>query len=452
MLELVAALVLSQAPLPLQALVPTSGANAAALLDGKADTSWSPEGDAEGEGVLFRFEGEVKLSQVVAQGCGRGAVTVRPFVNGAELDVVSFSDPKPTPVASFSARAVRSVFLRLDAGTCLTEVSFFANGKAVAVAAPRTLEAVAKASSVLAPADAYHPGYLFDGRLDFGWVEGAKGVGVGESMTLTFAAPVTVTALELWNGYQRSNDHFQKNARVKTLAVSLDGAAPVELAVKDAQGSQKLALPKPTTVKTLTLTVKDAYRGTKYEDLVLSELRVWDELGPRAIATTDLAERAAALKAEVAKTALAPLIDQNFRSVCQRDGFELEVKFRSNHSFVIYRSAEEDTGAVKEIIDGTFIVKGKGLELFGRSHRNESAFGPYASPEGKETTAITGGALTVTRIADLGRGAYAALLAKLTQGPLRWSFDCDDAKQFEVLAKQNAYVIEGRALSAIVTH
>ena len=38
---------------------------------------------------------------------------------------------------------------------------------------------------MLAPSDAYHPGYLFDGRLDFGWVEGVKGPGIGEPTVLT---------------------------------------------------------------------------------------------------------------------------------------------------------------------------------------------------------------------------------------------------------------------------
>lgn len=453
MLELLAAVVVSQAPVMLQAVVPTSGAGATTLLDGKADTTWSPEGDAEGEGVLFRFEGEVKLTQIAVQPCAKGSVSVRPFINGTERAAVTFGPGKATPVATFSLSAVRSVFLRLDQGSCLADVVFKAGDATVPVSAPRTLDVAVQASSVLAPADAYHPGYLFDGRPDFGWVEGAKGPGVGESMTLTFPAPVTLTALEVWNGYQRSDDHFKKNARAKKLELTVDGAPPIELTLRDAQGSQKLALPKAATTSSLKLTIKDVYRGSKYEDLVLSELRVWDDQGPRALATTELAQRAAALKAEVAKTPLAALLDQNFRSVCQRDDYELEAKFRSNHSFVVYRSADEDAGHVKEVLDGTFIVKpGKGLELFGRSHRNETSFDPYGSAGGRETTSITGGALTVTRVADLSKADYLAKLTLFNSGPLNWSLSCDAAKNYEALAKQDAFVIEGRALTAIVVH
>lgn len=452
MLSLLTAVLLSQTPVTLQALVPTSGAGAEALLDGKADTTWAPEGDGEGEGVLFRFEGDVKVGQVQVQACAGKRAAIRPYINGNEGEVVSIDD-KLTPVSSAQPARVRSVFLKFDnaAGSCLAEVKF-SGEKPLEVRAPRSLTAVAKASSVLAPADAYHPGYLFDGRLDFGWVEGVKGPGLGESMTLTFDAPVTIAAVELWNGYQRSDDHFKKNARAKKVTLTVDGQPPVELAVKDAQGPQKLALPKAASSKTLTLTIKEAYPGTKYDDLVLSELRVWDEQGPRTIATGDLAERAQALKAELGKTPLANFVDLNLRSVCQLQGYELEAKFRSNHSFVVYRSSDDDTGTIKEVFDGTWILKdAKTVELFGRSHRNESSTDPYASPDGKETTTIMGGAVTVRRVSELTKDAYAALLKKFTTGPLRWSFDCAEAKQFDVLSKKDAFVVEGRAVTAILT-
>lgn len=451
MLELLAAAVLSQSPITLQALVPTSGTRGEALLDGKAKSGWTPEGDSEGEGVLFRFEGEAEVHKVFAQTCGGMPVFVTPFINGAEYEQVSVEAAK-TPIATVKGRKVRSVFLRIDdsgAKACLGEVNFVADKKPLEVRAPRGLQATAKASSVLAPADAYHPGYLFDGRLDFGWVEGVKGPGLGESMALTFTEPVTITALELWNGYQRSDDHFTKNARAKKLTLAVDGAEAIELAVSDTQGSQKLTLPKPVSTKSLTLTVKEAFPGTKYDDLVLSELRVWDAEGPRAIVTGDLNARAQAMKAEVGKGPLKAFVDKTLRGVCRGEGYELEAKFRTNHSFVVYRSASGDTGETKEVLDGTWIVKDGKVELFGRSHRNESSYDPYASPGGKETTTIIGGPLKVTRVGDLKKPDYDALVAKFAEGPLKWSFGCDSARKFDTLA--DAYVVEGRAVTAILT-
>jgi hypothetical protein len=260
----------------------------------------------------------------------------------------------------------------------------------------------------------------------------------------------------VWNGYQRSPDHFAKNARAKKLSVTVDATEPIELALKDEQGSQKLQLPKPVTTSSLTLTIKAAYPGTKYEDLVLSELRVWDAQGPRAITTTDLAERAKLMKTELGGGPLEGFVDKTLRSVCQGSGYELEAKFRTNHSFVVYRSTNEDTGAVTEVVDGTWIVKDGKVELFGRSHRdetsNEESGDPYASgPQETTTVTITGGALKVTRVGDLKKPDYDALVSKFAKGPLKWSFDCEQAKSFEELAAVGAYVVEGRAVTAILT-
>src|SRR5439155_12007122 len=68
----------------------------------------------------------------------------------------------------------------------------------------------------------------------------------------------------------------QANSRVKTLRVTGDKGYEVTLAVADRMGSQILQLPTPFTGRTLTLSVSEAYRGNKYEDLVVSELRFFD--------------------------------------------------------------------------------------------------------------------------------------------------------------------------------
>lgn len=454
MLALLVAVAVSQNPVTLQALVPTSGANVEALLDNNARTGWRPEGDSEGEGVLLRFEADVPLTEVRVVSCNKKPVALTPFINGSDYAHVTV-EGDGAPVARWkTAKKVRSIFLRFDASSpdaCIAEVSFMSGKDGLVVTAPRRLAATAKASSVLTPADAYHPGYLFDGRLDFGWVEGVKGPGLGESMTLTFEQPVTLTALELWNGYQRSADHFKKNARAKKVTVSLDGAAPIEFAVRDVQGAQTLSLPKPTSVTTITLTIKDAFKGSKYDDLVLSELRVWDERGPRAIATPDLAERAAALKAEAAKTPLGALLDVNLRSVCEVDGYEFEAKYRSNHTFVVYRTADDEDGQLKEILDGTWILKdAKTIELFGRSHRTEESYDPYASPGGKETTGIIGGAVSVTRLKDMKQAEFEAVVKRFDASPVRWSFDCAEARDYDGLQQRDAWVLQGRAVTAIL--
>jgi hypothetical protein len=55
---------------------------------------------------------------------------------------------------------------------------------------------------------------------------------VGEWLTVTLSEPIELTAIELWNGHQRSQEHFRQNARASRLSLSVDGSTPVPLTVK----------------------------------------------------------------------------------------------------------------------------------------------------------------------------------------------------------------------------
>src|SRR6218665_2946260 len=66
---------LAAAPTTRHALTPTSGRGAELLLDGDPATGWSPEGDAEDEGVLLRFENPLEIDGVSLRACA-GAPTL----------------------------------------------------------------------------------------------------------------------------------------------------------------------------------------------------------------------------------------------------------------------------------------------------------------------------------------------------------------------------------------
>src|SRR5689334_3966630 len=173
----------------LQSLVPTSGAGAEAVLDGKADTSWKPEGSPEGEGLLFRFEEPIGVKTVEVVPCAGDKSTFNAVYDGSSARSVG-------PGKMSAPFNFRSLFLKVQSGKgCISDVNFEAPGGTVRP--PRKTHGKVTVSSVLAPADAYHPGFLFDGRLDFGWVEGSKGTGEKEWLEVKLDAPVTVTALEI---------------------------------------------------------------------------------------------------------------------------------------------------------------------------------------------------------------------------------------------------------------
>ncbi len=459
---------LAAEPLTLQALTPTSGTGAELLLDGNPATGWHPEGDPVNEGVLLRLEEPVSFGTIGLQPCpGSPGLQVEVSIDGAPIY------PKQTSVAagkeslfSFPAVKNRSVFVKLlapaPAQACLGEIRLLSEGKPLSVKAPRLVPGRIQASSVLEPADAYHPSFLFDGRTDFGWAKGAKGTGAGESLTLTLEAPVELVGLELWNGYQRSEDHFRKNARAGQLSLSVDGGAPIVLKVKDASGPQMLKLPAPVKGKTLKLTVDKAIAGTKYPDLVLSELRLVDAQGPLSVRTTDTDARRKAFQAALANTSLGKVVDRSWSKRCETGNGHMTRTFkaRTNHTFVFYDqvTGTENDEDYDEVLDGAWVVKKvarpwAAIELYGRRHRVESrSWNPYEEPRDTESTRIGGGTLEIARVADLDEPSFQKLVAEWSNAPQSQAVPCmgKEGNTYKELVAADAILVRGPAVTELL--
>jgi len=402
---------------------------------------------------------------------GSGQFNLVPYVNGTSRTARAKGADKEEFEIPLGAKAqkVRSVFLRVSAPQgvpCIDAVEFFRGGAKIDVAPPRAVAGAVEASSTLTPIDAYHQAYLFDGRTDFGWVEGAKGLGQGESVTIRLEEPIELHALELWNGYQRSKDHFRKNARATVLDVKVDEAAPVRLRVKDVMGPQKLKLPKPVQAKTIQLTIVQARRGTQYPDLVLSELRLWDATGPLSVVTEDMAERKAALDEQINDTPLAEVVDRQWSCACC-EMRSTRLKLRTNHTFVWYLDAEqageEETRSKSEVFDGAWVMgKSKApsavVKLFGRRHRTSSVFNPYAGNKVRDTVRIGGGNLNVTRLADIDGAQFAKVVQAWLRGPARDKVNCLDLSAdgleatFQSLVEKKAVLIQGKAITDLMVY
>lgn len=52
----------------------------------------------------------------------------------------------------------------------------------------------------------YVPDRIMDGDTTIAWVEGVEGNGEGESITFTFGDLYVVSDIQIWNGYQKSED------------------------------------------------------------------------------------------------------------------------------------------------------------------------------------------------------------------------------------------------------
>jgi hypothetical protein len=125
----------------------------------------------------------------------------------------------------------------------------------------------------------YQPWMAVDARLDTAWVEGVTGPGIDEWITLTFPDTIEVHSISLDVGYDRDEDIFFANNRVRKVSLAFSTGEQVELELDDARGMQTIPLvraPGPNIETTFViLVIKDIYPGTEYDDTCLAEIEIW---------------------------------------------------------------------------------------------------------------------------------------------------------------------------------
>ncbi|HUU02261.1 MAG TPA: hypothetical protein VM425_12530 [Myxococcota bacterium] len=488
-----------QGALRLQALQVTSGEHAGNLLDGKEQSGWQPAGDPRLEGVLFRFEDSTGVSHVDITSCpGSTDFDVIPFVNSVRGRVSLVKGSAKIFLSAKGDLSLRSLFLRFNnakAGACIGEVTFFRGRTRLDVKPPRAARAGVEVSSTLKPEAAYHKSYLFDQSVDYGWVEGVAGLGKGERITVTFDKPQEITGIQIYNGYQRSMDHFHKNARVAGLRVSADQGSVTELAVPDRQGASVLDWSSKGKIKKLTLEIAKTKAGTRYQDLVISELRFSDKNGYFTIETDDQAKLSSDLKKSLTNQPMYSVMDRQYESFCRLysgsvvmaedrklSDFGLrKLRLRSNHRFVYYSqiAAGDEAKIVSESIEGIWVPRsnlGKQgpwskVDLYARRQQIGQDINMNYEVITKNTkTRIVGGSLRIARVEDLGRKRLLELVRRWEKSPARFKVACkkdrisffgnnysgdrdlcrdDDrfTEIFNTLVGGNAIVVEGMAIT-----
>lgn len=120
----------------------------------------------------------------------------------------------------------------------------------------------------------YGPANLFDGSLDTAWQENAPGGGEGEWVRFDFGSEVTVSTMEIANGYQKDGPRFTGNARVETLQLEYSDGTTQQVRLYDDTGFQEVATQaKPT--EWLRLTILSVYEGDRWDDAALSEVHIY---------------------------------------------------------------------------------------------------------------------------------------------------------------------------------
>lgn len=148
-----------------------------------------------------------------------------------------------------------------------------------------------KTSSTLLNKTEYQETNVSDFDEKTAWVEGKKGPGTGESLTLVLDKPADIYAVGILAGYYKSKDVYFNNDRVAKIRITVNDKKSMdyrlyddynELGAKEHRAYQFLTLPaSDTQVKTLRLTILDVYKGTKYDDACISEILLRKKLSKK---------------------------------------------------------------------------------------------------------------------------------------------------------------------------
>jgi len=135
----------------------------------------------------------------------------------------------------------------------------------------------ASASSALKPTPTqdFRAPNLLDDDLATAWMEGVEGPGIGECVRFDFIDPVSLTRIELLNGYQIDDERFQGAIRVKQLRLEYSYGSTQIVDLYDSKEPQSItARSRPT--EWLKLTVLSVYPDYIWEDAALSEVRLFE--------------------------------------------------------------------------------------------------------------------------------------------------------------------------------
>jgi hypothetical protein len=191
---------------------------------------------------------------------------------------------RPTPSSSLASAAPSATFtptLPPSAGPASS------GGSGPSSGAPESVQLTttgATASSVVGDKKEFSADKAIDGRLDTCWQEGAADE-LGQWIEVTLA-PSRLDYVVVYSGYQLSHDTYLANRRPKDVAVSVNGGSKVAFTLADSEQPQRLDVDDVTGATTVRLEIvttydpqKTAYAGSPFDDLAISEIRVFGGAG-----------------------------------------------------------------------------------------------------------------------------------------------------------------------------
>ncbi len=388
-------------PLYLQGVYATSNDDMVRnIFDGNALTIWkTKKGAGPDEGIMLYFEGKPSLEKIeITFAEGNGLAKVDNFDlygNGALLEYFSADE-----VGNLNDNYT-SLFIRLGTPADIEKVTVedeskigsvvkFSKNQSIGISdikilgkgkkefrivPPREVKAKVVASSTLKPFLAYNTSKLFDTRKEFAWVEGADGFGAGQQINFSLEDAVEIDEMKLWNGYQRSPNHYKANARLRGFSFGEKGGKPYEYNLRDDPAGQMIDLTVPAKGKELELKINSGFKGRSYMDMAISEMLFYENGKPLTLNVTDDSAQKEIVD-QAKETILESLLDYRVANEMEYTVSGIfanrSIILRSDGTFVMYLDeAEAGDGSFLSIADGNWSIinaddKKAKVKIFGK--------------------------------------------------------------------------------------
>lgn len=177
------------------------------------------------------------------------------------------SEPEPAP-ASASAQTPAEAALITDPASIdgiRSAYQMLSTDKVLSASASTTIHQ----DKVQSP-----PINILDGDPMTNWQEGAAGSGIGEYVEFQFKQEYTVGALTLKLGNWKTDRYFYGNNRPRTLTISMNGQS-WQKEFPDEWKECALQFTTPVVTDNLKITIDDVYRGSDWDDTVITDICVW---------------------------------------------------------------------------------------------------------------------------------------------------------------------------------
>lgn len=118
----------------------------------------------------------------------------------------------------------------------------------------------------------YEAEHVLDNNTQTAWAEGVPGNGCGEWIQVNLEREQVVSAIEIINGYAKSQSLYQKNARAKRVKLEFSDGSSQEIELQDGQMTSQKQSITPVSSSYVKITILEVYAGSKYEDLCIGHI------------------------------------------------------------------------------------------------------------------------------------------------------------------------------------